>query len=487
MSPINLGDVFFGLASHWPDRPAVVSSHLTLTYAQLLSRAAQAARELRKRDIVPGARVGVAIRDGAETIVSLVAIWMAGAVAVPIDFRANAAERSQLAREFDMVAILEDRQTNAAGYTAILVDATWPEVIARHDATPLWPQAEDALAIISLTSGTTARPVGIALDHERMLLRSLSNFAPMSGKQLLNPLPLSFSASRTHTLAVLLQGGTVYFHPVIFSAGELADAILTRRVDSVCAVPTIVRGLIEGADQRSSPLFEGLSAFYCFGAPMLPHEKLQAKAGLCSTFVQEYGSSICGRITSLQGADIEARPESVGRVLPHVALQIVDEEDRVLPRGESGTIRLRSPGMARTILGEPRKSGDKLKGSSAYPGDIGMIDGDGFVHLLGRTSDLIIRGGANVNPAEIEAVLAKHHGIREVAVVGFSKLREGEEIAAFVVGAKTLTENDLRAHCRAHLVPDKHPRRFVFVNELPRNTNGKISRTKLREQLEIGT
>jgi acyl-CoA synthetase (AMP-forming)/AMP-acid ligase II len=170
----------------------------------------------------------------------------------------------------------------------------------------------------------------------------------MSGKQLLNPLPLSFSASRTHTLAVLLQGGTVYFHPVIFSAGELADAILTRRVDSVCAVPTIVRGLIELTDQRSSPLFEGLSAFYCFGAPMLPQEKLQAKAGLCSMFVQEYVSSICGRITSLEGADIEARPESVGRVLPHVALQIVDEEDRVLPRGESGAIRLRSPGMART-------------------------------------------------------------------------------------------------------------------------------------------
>jgi acyl-CoA synthetase (AMP-forming)/AMP-acid ligase II len=218
---------------------------------------------------------------------------------------------------------------------------------------------------------------------------------------------------------------------------------------------------------------------------MLPEEKLKAKAVLCRDFIQDYGSTVSGCISSLYGSDLDERPETVGRVQPFVALEVVDGEDRVLPTGETGNIRLRAPGMAKSMYGgTTRTTGDTLKEGWAYPGDIGVLDGKGFLQLMGRSSDLIIRGGANVHPSEVEAAIAELPGVREVTVVGFTKLPEGQEIAAFIVGAGDLTEAALVAHCRVRLGPDKRPRKFVFVKDLPRNPNGKISRAELRRKLE---
>ena len=485
MSFANLGDVFIGLAERWPDRRAVVSPRLSLSYGALLERAAQSARLLRSYEILPGANVGIALRDGAETIVMMIAVWMLGATAVPADFRANAKDLDLLASDFDLVAILVDRPIGLAKCKSILIDLAWDDVIARYDATPIFGDEGHAqLAVISLTSGTTGQPTGVGLDHHTMLLRSACGFQRF-GTVFLNPLLLSFSASRSYTLNALLRGVTVYFYPILFAAEELTDAILARKVTSACFVPTMIRSLLEFAGDRSSPLFEGMDALHAVGAPLSPEEKLRTNQVLCRNFVDGYGATVCGPVSSLHGADLAVSPETVGRVLPWVIVQIVDENDTVLPLGEAGVIRVRSPGMARAILGKTaRNSGDTIKDGWAYPGDIGVLSAGGLLRLLGRTTDLIIRGGANVHPAEVEAVLAEHEGVHEVAVVGFAQSREGEEIAAFVVPRGTLTEAMLIAHCRARLTPDKRPRRFMFVPELPRNANGKVSRAKLREQLE---
>jgi acyl-CoA synthetase (AMP-forming)/AMP-acid ligase II len=487
LNSVNLADVFVGMASRWPDRRAIISPHLKLSYGQLVARAARSAQELRLRGIVAETNVGISLRDHAESLVLMIAVWMLGATAVPLDFRTNAAERSLLATEFDLVVIIEDRQIPASGYDHIFIDHSWSEVIAKHDGIPFWTSEEHpaAAAFISLTSGTTGRPKGIVIDHERMLLRSIFDSSEPVKGPLLNPLPLSFSASRTHAFSALLQGSAVHFHPVLFSAQQLAEAIMTGEVNSVCAVPTIIRNFFELFGEPSTPVFSKLEALYCFGAPMSPTEKVRAKRFLCDNFVQVYGSSLCGRISALSGPDLEARADTLGRVLPHVVLQMVDEDDKVLPPGEAGVIRLRSPGMARSIHGGVTSgSGDSFKGGWAYPGDIGAFDEDGFLHLLGRTSDLIIRGGANVHPSEVELVIGEHEEVQDVAVVGFTKLPEGEEIAAFVVSSSNLSEAALDAHCRTRLAPDKRPRRFVFVSDLPRNANGKILRTELRKRLE---
>ena len=486
MNPVNLADVFVGMADRWRDRPAVISTSLTLSYTGLAARAAQTARELRARGIAAETNVGIALRDNAETLVLMIALWMLGATAVPMDFRANAAERSQLAKEFDLTAIVADRGIEASGYEHIQIDAAWGELIARHDAAPIFPgEKQAAAAFISLTSGTTGRPKGIVIDHERMLLRSAFDASERLSGAMLDPLPLSFSASRTHAFAALLQGWPVNFYPVLFSAQQLADTLRSGEVKSLCAVPTVIRNLFELIGEPPSPAFSELDAIFCFGAPMAPAEKIRAKRTLCDNFVQVYGATTCGRISTLSGADLEAHPDSLGRVLPHIVMQMVDEEDRPLPAGEPGIIRLRCPGMAQRVYGASGMSaGDGFKDGWAYPGDIGAIDAHGLLHLLGRTSDVIIRGGANVHPSEVERVIEECEGVADVAVVGFTKLPEGEEIAAFIVRSRELTEAALDAHCRTRLAPDKRPRKFVFVPDLPRNANGKVLRTELRKQLE---
>jgi acyl-CoA synthetase (AMP-forming)/AMP-acid ligase II len=483
---LNLADVFVGLGRRWPDRQAIVSPRLSLTYGQLVARASQAARELKRQGVRAETKVGIILRDGAETIVSMIALWMLRATAVPIDFRANAEERSLLAQEFGFAATIEDRPMTSSGQSSIIADAGWSEAIARHSAEIFFEDdSSQAPALISVTSGTTGRPVGLVMDHERVLLRSLCDATQKFGTLLLNPLSVSFSASRTHTFAALVQGVGVYFQPAIFSADELVETILSRGATSLCAVPTIVRNLFTLASGRAAPLFTGLDAFLCLGAPMRAEEKTEAKALLSPNFIQEYGASIVGRISSLSGQDLDARPDSVGRVLPQVRLQVVDDDDNpITSPGETGTIRLRAPGMALGVEGFTRETGDKLKGGWAYPGDVGALDEQGFLTLAGRSSDLIIRGGINVHPSEIESVLAEYPGIRDVAAVGFPTAREGEEIAVFVVPAAELSESALIGYCRARLSPDKRPRRFVYLNELPRNANGKVLRGELRKLLQ---
>ena len=482
---MTLADTFVSLAHRWPERTALISPGLTLTYPALAARAAQAAHELRLRGVTPGANIGIGIRNNAETLMAMIALWMLGATAVPLDFRATGAERTLLASEFDLFAIIEDRRFPDPGYESIFIDGSWSDQIGRHDSSPLPKDAEGAPALIGLTSGTTGRPVGIILDHERAMLRFTFDSGHDYGSVLLNPLPLSFSASRSHSFAEMVKWTATYFYPLLFSAPELAEAALTSKATSICTVPTTVRSWLEMAAKRSAPLFDSLDALYCFGAPMLAAEKLESKARLSSNFVQEYGASFCGPITELRGADLETKAETVGRPLPCVEVQVVDDGDRILPAGAEGFIRVRSPGMALQTYGEnTRTDSDRLKDGWAYTGDIGLRDEDGFIRLLARSSDLIIRAGANVHPAEVEVVLAGHAGVKEVAVVGFAKSREGEEIAAFVVPSGEVSEADLVAHCRAHLTPDKRPRRFVFVTDLPRNTVGKILRTALRERLK---
>jgi long-chain acyl-CoA synthetase len=485
LNSVNLSDVFVGMAARWQHRPAIISENLNLSYAELVIRAAQSARELRARDIGAGINVGIALRDNAESLVFMIALWMLGATAVPMDFRTTAAERNLLAQEFDLAAIIVDRDFQASGYAPISIGDSWTDDIARHEGRPVHTSEHQQAvpAFISLTSGTTGRAKGIVIGHERMLLRSMFDAEQIEGP-LLNPLPLSFSASRTHVFSALLQGASVNFYPLLFSTQQLADSILAGEVKSLCAVPTIIRNLFELFGEPSTPALATLGAIYCFGAPMSAEEKLRAKRFLCDHFVQVYGASICGRISTLSGADLEARPDSVGRVLPHITLQLVDADDNPVPSGEAGMIRLRSPGMAQCIYGggEPG-SGDSFKAGWAYPGDIGALDDGGILHLLGRGSDLIIRGGVNVHPSEVETAIAELAGVREVAVVGFTKLPEGQEIAAFVVG-DDVTEAALVAHCRVRLNPDKRPRRFLLVKDLPRNVNGKINRAELRQQLE---
>jgi acyl-CoA synthetase (AMP-forming)/AMP-acid ligase II len=240
----------------------------------------------------------------------------------------------------------------------------------------------------------------------------------------------------------------------------------------------MVRGMLAEAAGTRKPILPDLACIYSGGSDMSVEDKLAAYERLSPGFLHCFTSSITGTCSTLSGADLLARPESDGRIIEGVRLEVVDENDRPLPDGETGAMRVRSIAMARTVLGGAgRSQGDKFKGGWAYTGDLASIS-DGFLSIRGRTGDAIIRGGANVYPSEVEHAIMALAGVRDCAVVGFASEREGQEIAAFVVGSG-LGEDDLVRHCRETLVPDKRPRRFIFVDTLPRNPNGKVLRRDL--------
>jgi acyl-coenzyme A synthetase/AMP-(fatty) acid ligase len=342
--------------------------------------------------------------------------------------------------------------------------------------------------MIGVSSGTSGLPQPVALSHECLFIRyAIARTSPQwqPGGRFAVSAPLAFSATRKHVLSRLLDGGTVIFLPTLAGPQEFADAVNDHQADSVLAVPAILRGLFPLAPAKGS-LFPQVRWMMSCGAPMFPQEKKDARDRLSSGFVQNYGSTMAGMITLLETKDIDQHSTSVGRPLPHVLVEIVDEENRPLAPGIAGQIRVRTPGVACELPGKrdfPMRQSDLIIDGWIYPGDIGTLDSDGFLTIIGRTSDLIIRGGINVFPAEIEEMLAAHPAVAEVAVVGWPDSLIGEEIAAFVVLREAIPSPTLLAWCRSRIQPDKQPREIFIVPSLPRNANGKIVKKSLTELL----
>jgi acyl-coenzyme A synthetase/AMP-(fatty) acid ligase len=345
------------------------------------------------------------------------------------------------------------------------------------------------IAVIGVSSGTSGTPNPVALSHECLYARAaIARTSPQwsAGGRFLVTAPLAFSATRKHVISRLLDGGCVIFTPLLINAAELAETIRSAGVTSMLTVPAIARELMALADTDET-MFPGLDYLMCCGAPMTPEEKMTAARRLSSGFVQNYGTTMAGMVTVLETADIAGNAQSVGRPLPHVLTQIVDADNRPLPAGETGTIRVRTPGVGRVLNpegfdGKPRDS-DLLIDGWIYPGDLGFLDEAGFLTIVGRSSDVIIRGGVNVYPREIELVLADHPAVREAAVVGWPDPILGEEIAAFVVPEKEVRTAELLAFCRSRLHPDKQPREIFAIEAMPTNPNGKLVRRELVARL----
>ncbi len=485
---VSLADLMLGCARAYEGRIALSDDVRALTFRQTVEQAAQLAHVLGEHGIGPGDQIGVALRDSIDVIVVMVALWMLDAVVVQLDFRGRVDDRNRLATAFDLAAVIEDRSLPGATYRQINLRDCEPRARSRPVTPPAETAAHDYPALISLTSGTTGEPIGMVTSHRALVVRYLGYGIEVpypSMSRYLNAFPLSFSASRNHTFGNLLRGNEVIFHPPTFGAGELIEKVNSLGIGFLFAVPATVREMLDVVGKVSTPALPSLQSLYCGGSHMPAADKLAAASELSPFFSHGFASTTTGTVSILRGADLKAYPDTEGRVLPSVRAEIVDGEGRVMPAGEIGALRVRSPGAVDSIYKDrDRASGDRIRDGWGYTGDLGIIDAHGFLTIKGRTSDMIIRGGANVYPAEVETVIGMLAGVAEVAVAGFASRALGEEIAAFVVAAPGVTEGMLVAHCRTHLPPDKRPRRFVFLEALPRNASGKVVKRDLQRMLE---
>jgi acyl-CoA synthetase (AMP-forming)/AMP-acid ligase II len=485
---VNLAEVISAHARSQPGTAALVERDRTLRYDELDRFVRHGAAFLHSIGIGAGDPIAICLGDNADHVIAFLSVARLGAVSVPIDWRAPAAERARIATGLGVkLALVEKGAPALGGVPSLSVGASWYSGTARLDADREFPSDADAPLMIGLTSGTTGAVKGMLVTHRQMHARTIPFDAilPPGSHRYLSASPLAFSAGRGYCLTHLILGNTVVLHPPLFAADEYVESANRARATVGFVVPTILRALL-ALPARTGPLLPGLQALLCAGAPTHPEEKRAALRRLTPGFHEVYGTVGTGPISVLGPLDIPEHAESAGRPHEIWKIEVVDDSDRALPRGAAGRLRVRGPGAAMRLESEAAGAGEGFSEGWYYTGDIAELDDAGFLHLKGRASDVILRGGSNVYPDEVEAVLSEHAAVADAAVFGRPSPPLGEEVVAVVVARAPVTTNELIAHCRRRLSPYKLPAEIFFVAELPRTSFGKPDRKRLASSMAAG-
>ena len=452
------------------------------------------ANALVRLGVGPGDRVVVMLPNCPEVLQAYAAILKLGAVVVPVIFLLSPEEvRHILADAGAKVAItspeLQDKLGSFPGTTVLVGGAgpgarAWDELVAREaDARAIVDRADDDVAVILYTSGTTGRPKGVALSHDNLAqnARAAASLYELDRREwALMVLPLSHS----YGLTVMNAGHVLGTRGVLlrwFNPELVLETIQRFRVQSMSAVPTMLVYLLHAPDAGR---FDTSSMrLWGSGAAPLPLEivePFETKFG--GRILEGYGLTEAAPVVSAHRLSGARKLGSVGQPIPGVEVTILDDDDRALPAGEVGEVGVRGRNVMLGYYGLPEETARTLRNGWLHNGDMGKLDADGFLYIVERKKDLIIRGGFNVYPREVEEVLYAHPKVAEAAVVGVGDPLMGEDVLAFVAlrpGAAA-AEEEIIGFCQARLAKYKCPKRVRFVDALPKNPVGKILRKELR-------
>jgi malonyl-CoA/methylmalonyl-CoA synthetase len=470
----------------------------SLSYGELYARAGLAARALVDLGVEPGDRVAAQIDKSPDAIVLALACFCAGAALLPLNtaytlpeleyFLGDARPALTLCRPANLEAVralgaklglaaVESLGTNRDGGFAEAIAAATSQL-------PPVPRAADDLAAILYTSGTTGRSKGAMLTHENLASNAealVDIWRFTADDVLIHALPVF----HTHGLFVatnvaLLAGATMIFQPRFD-----ADAIMAAmpRATSLMGVPTFYTRLLDHPGLTGAATAH-MRVFISGSAPLLgeTHQRWREVTG--HAILERYGMTETNMITS-NPYELERRAGTVGFPLPGVRLRIADPDTgAALPNGAVGVIELAGPNVFKGYWRMPEKTASEFRPDGFFiTGDLGMIDERGYVHIVGRAKDLIISGGFNVYPKEIESEIDAIDGVLESAVIGLAHPDFGEGVTAIVVASRgaALDEAALLKAIEGRLARYKAPKRVIFVDELPRNAMGKVQKAALRE------
>jgi long-chain acyl-CoA synthetase len=459
--------------------PALIEDDRTLTYGELADRICRTASHMATQGLRRGERVGLCLGDTSVHVVVLLALARLGAVAVPLDWRARPAEIARLIAPLQLTRVLAEAAGPVpASVETTLVDEHWHRGVARANAPGPEPSDWNDPMVIAASSGSTGAPKFTLMTHLQFHFASVGmlELLGLHGPQrFLCSLPLYYSGGRNSCLVHLLRGDCVVLYPSLFTAAEYVEVALKREITVGTVVPSVVRELLDLAG--AEPLLPDMTALFCTGAPLHPEEKRRAARRLTPGFHERYGTAETLALSVLRPADFADRADSVGQPHSLVEVDVTDEDGRPLPAGATGHLRIRGPGVAVPLPGGELPTA--FRQGAYFPGEIARLDAAGYIFLEGRTSEVIIRGGAKIFPAEIEAVLLEHPGVLEAAVLGDRATDNHQTVLAFVVPRAPLAPGELLAFCRARLSPHKVPGRIKLLQRLPKNTAGKADKLAL--------
>jgi long-chain acyl-CoA synthetase len=509
-----------------PEREAIVCGSTRLTYAALNAAACRVAGVLRALGVGPGDHVALSCPNTPHFPIAYYGILKAGAAVVPLNVLLKGREIAYHLRDsdakvhlcFEGTAELPMAHMGHAGFAEVdgcahfvvmTADAAAPSPIAgvptlgalmaQHP-----PSCETTLrdpddtAVILYTSGTTGQPKGAELTHVNMLLNANASrdmFLPSLGiarATALAVLPLFHSFGQTAVMnAQLHQGNCVVLVPR-FEPGAVLDVMRREQINAFAGVPTMYWALLRHAEEHGidvGPLAANLRSCVSGGAAM-PVEILHAFDQRFGVEILEgYGLSETSPVATFNQHGRPRKPGSIGLPIWGCEVRVVDADDRDVPVGEPGEVLIRGHNIMKGYYKRPEATAEAMRGGWFHTGDVARMDAEGYLFVADRVKDMIIRGGLNVYPREIEEVLHTHPAVSSAAVIGVPHDEHGEEVLAFVIrkpGA-SLTEAELIAWARETMAAYKYPRTVRFVDAMPMTSTGKILKRELREQVRATT
>jgi acyl-CoA synthetase (AMP-forming)/AMP-acid ligase II len=472
-------------AERKPDHPALIHKDEIIDHRSLELKVQRYAGALRECGIASGQIVAISMRDTIDHVAVIFAIMRLGAVLLPLDFHWTASEQNAVIAAFSASTLISEGRDGAANVRSIAIDADWKRAAGSAPVVTGWDTTPESPLLLSLSSGTTGIPKGPLVSHSLYMSRLFYETMAVSSTQNdtnMLALPMYFGAGRNITLQHIMMGATVVLFPPPYDVEDLVAEIHSRRVTSVFLVPTILRRLLK-LPGIEPPLFPGLRALISGAAPLYADEARQIRKLLTPNLYVSYGTTEAGVVAYLTPEHDDSKLASVGKPAFLCDLRLVDENFRPVPHGEIGRISFNTLAVPDGFYNNPQATAESFHDGRFLPGDLGRLDQDGFLHLVGRSKDVIIRGGINIYPADIESGLSSHQAVLDVAVVGWPIGDRGEEIAGIVVTRQLVSEATLLEHCRSQLAKYKVPRRIFFTDKLPRNEGGKVSRKLLAEML----
>jgi long-chain acyl-CoA synthetase len=469
------------------ERVAVVTDRDKLTFGEMIAQSDSIASHFLAAGVRPGNYVGIALQDSLEALLAIFACWRISATAAVIDFRMPRVQRAAMARDFTLSVVLENARVPGEGnYPSATFDQNWRFVPAV--GTPLPPAGDDSHpAFLLFSSGTTGTPKAYIQGHDIVSARisARKTLLDAGERRYLTPMALTYSATRHQILGYLINGGTVRLAPPLFTPSELAEELLAFGASGTALPPPVIARLIREAGVRSEPLFPKLAVLASIGGPARGEDKVAAYQNLTNGYRISYASGLTGTITALSGPDVLRKPETTGRPVPATRVAIIDKSGAELPTGATGRIKAWTKWMTPSMLlpgGIVGIDPETMGPDWGIPGDLGYFDDEQFLTIVDREADVIVRGGVNVAPLEIEKILMRHPKVTEAAVVGFPDEIMGQEIAAFIVGESAAVD-DIAHFVRTNIAPDRRPREIRVVPALPYSEHGKLMRRRLVEML----
>ncbi len=513
---MHVGHFLTRAADRHPDRPAWLDGDRAISFREADARANRLARALLARGLAPGDRVALLTVNRFEGLETMLAAMKAGLAVVPMNLRLHPAEHAFMIRDSGAAAVVygeefRDHLATVRGDCTgvrrwICIgrapgDLAYEALLAAESGGSPDPAIDaDDLAWLFYTSGTTGHPKGAMLTH-RVLITMAEQFL------------LGINDARPddvvlHAAPITHGSGTLAFHHIArgaasafpttraFDPPRIFADIARFRATTMFLVPTMIHMLVTSPERARHDL-SSLHTVVYGGAPMYVEQLRAALAAFGPVFVQIFGQGeapmTCTSLPKeehLTGDDPVkvARLASAGRETPAVRVRVVDDDDRPVAAGTMGEIVVRGDLVMKGYWNNAAATAETLRGGWLHTGDVGCLDPDGYLFITDRKKDMIISGGSNIYPREVEEVVLRHPAVSEVSVIGVPDDKWGEAVKALVVvrAGGRVSEAELVEHCRRHLAPYKKPQSVEFLEALPKNAYGKILKRELRQRYWTG-